>query len=184
MDERLVEKFISSETIYDGHVVHLEKWCVELPNGRQAVREVIKHVGAAAVLAINDAEEACMVRQYRAALGHVTLEIPAGKLNHSLDDPLEAAKRELSEETGLSAERWMHLGRIFTTVGFCDERIDLYLATGLSHGIVHPDEDEFIEVKFMPYSQLLQMAMAGEITDGKSLCALLLAQPKLQPNSI
>lgn len=174
------EKIISSEAIYNGHVVRLEKLTVELPGGKISSREVIRHVGAAAVLPVNDLGECCLVRQYRTALGQVTLEIPAGKLNRKSDDPLEAAQRELSEETGLTASNWRRLTRIYTTVGFSDEKIDLYLATGLSQGASHTDEDEFVEVRWIPYCELLRMARAGEISDAKTVCALTLAEPFLQ----
>ncbi len=175
MDEHLTEKMIAGETVYDGKVVHLEKWVVELPNGRKAGREIIRHVGAAAVLALDEDGMVTLVRQFRAALGCVTLEIPAGKLEKKDDDPLLAAMRELSEETGLEASDWRHLTRIYTTVGFCDERIELYLARGLYHGAEHPDDDEFVEVVKLPLSELTEMAVRGELMDAKTCVAVLLA---------
>ncbi len=175
MDQHLTEKLIAGETVYDGKVVHLEKWVVELPNGRKASREIIRHVGAAGVLAVDDQGLVTLVRQFRAALGCVTLEIPAGKLSRKDDDPLLAAMRELSEETGLQAEDWRHLTRIYTTVGFCDERIELYMARGLHQGTEHPDDDEFVEVVRMPLSELREMALRGELTDAKTCVAVLMA---------
>ena len=179
MENRLEEKFISGETIYDGKVVHLEKWQVELPNGKLATREVIKHVGASAILAVNDDNQVYLVKQWRAPLAAVTLELPAGKLEQKGGDPLLAAQRELSEETGLSAADWHHLGYIYTTVGFCNERIDLYLARGLSMADAHPDDDEFVETLTMPYDELYQMAISGQLTDAKTLAAVLMAKPIL-----
>ena len=179
-DKNLIETPIDCEKIFDGNVVHLEKWNVFLPNGKHATREVIRHVGASAVLAVNNNMEVTMVRQCRFALGCVTLEIPAGKLNHKNDDPLEAAKRELSEETGLAAKSWRHLTAIYTTVGFCDEKIDLYLATDLVEGEAHCDEDEFLEVVTLPYQELVKMAVEGQISDAKTVCALLLSKQFLE----
>ena len=179
MDKHLEERFVSGETIYDGKVVHLEKWTVSLPNGHHATREVIRHVGASAVLAVSEAGEAFLVRQWRAPLSRITLELPAGKLDQRGADPLLAAKRELSEETGLCAQDWHHLGGIYTTVGFCDERIDLYLARGLSQEAAHPDDDEFVEIQTMPYNALYELAIAGKIEDAKTLAAVLMAHPLL-----
>ncbi len=175
----LTEVKLSSDKIYDGAIVHLEKWQVRLPNGRTASREVIRHVGAAAVVAVDDSGRVCLVRQYRAPLGRVTLEIPAGKLDQFGADRFETAVRELKEETGLSAEKWTHLGDIATTPGFCDEIIGLYLARGLSSGQTHPDEDEFLNVEFIPFAKALEMVYSGKIQDAKTVSALLLAQPRL-----
>ncbi len=180
MDEQLMERKVASEVIYDGKVVHLEKWRVELPNGAQANREIIRHVGAAAVLPVDENGMATMVRQWRAALGTVTLEIPAGKFEKTTDDPLESAQRELSEETGITAANWRHLTKIFTSVGFCDERIDLYLATGLTQGATHPDDDEFLEIVKIPFAELHQMAIDGRIVDAKSVVAITLASNYLK----
>lgn len=183
MGRNLDEKLLSIEQTFDGKLLHMERWIVELPNGKLTTREIIRHVGASAVVAVNDRDEICMVRQYRAALGRVTLEVPAGKLDHKGADPLECARRELSEETGLTAQHWQHLGPIYTTVGFCDERIDLYLAQGLSEGEPHCDEDEFVETEYIPYGTLLGMIQEGKLSDAKSVCALLLAQPFLKKST-
>lgn len=173
---QLEEKKVSCETIYDGHVVHLEKWNVVLPNGKGASREIVRHVGAAAVVAVDDKNRVAMVRQYRAALERVTFEIPAGKLDSFGADRFETAKRELREETGFTAREWTHLADIATTPGFCSEIIGLYLARGLEKGDTEFDEDEFLNIEMVPMENVLADVFAGKIQDAKTVCALLLAQ--------
>lgn len=181
MDENaLRETKIKGETIYDGRVVHLEKWTVRLPDGREATREIIKHVGAVAVVACDAQGNLYMVRQWRAALEKTLLEIPAGKLDAKTEDHLEAAQRELKEETGLTARRWMKMADVVSTPGYCDEIITLYLATDLTAGETHFDADEFLHISRMPAPALYKMVYAGEIEDGKSVAALLLAKPLLE----
>lgn len=183
-DEHLTEKTLAVEKIFDGHVVHLERATVELPGGRTSTREVVRHVGAAAVLAVDDQGRVAMVRQWRHALGRVLFEIPAGKLDDFGADRLEAAKRELREETGLTAKEFRHLADITTTPGFSDEIIGLYLATGLTQGESQPDEDEFLNASFVDAKALVESVYAGEIEDSKTICAVLLAQPILKEMGI
>ena len=178
-DDELIEKITSREPIYNGKVVHLEKWLVELPNGKIAVRESISHVGAAAIVACDDEGRIAMVKQYRVVPGRLMLEIPAGKLDSKAEDHLLAAKRELSEETGLTASNWLHMTDVITTPGFCDEQIALYLATGLTRGKTHFDDDEFLNVYFMQARELYDMIYSKELCDAKSVCALLFARPLL-----
>ncbi|MEA4896811.1 NUDIX hydrolase [Bacillota bacterium Meth-B3] len=181
MDDRaLTEQIISKEVLFDGKVVHLERWQVRLPNLKTATREAIAHVGAAAVVAADDAGRIAMVRQHRVVVGEVMLEVPAGKLNFKGEDTLVAAQRELREETGLTAEHWTRLAHVVTTPGFCDERIALYLATTLTQGELCPDEDEFLNVRLYPAAELYGMVYRGEIADMKSVAALLLAKPILE----
>lgn len=176
MKDNLSEKLIECEKIFDGAIVHLEKWRIELPNGKPATREIVRHVGASGVLALDESNRCCLVRQFRAPLGRITLEIPAGKLDYRGADTLEAAKRELSEETGITAEKWMKLNRIETSVGFCDEFIDLFLARGLTIGETHPDEDEFLELVWMSYTEVLSAVKTGRIMDSKTIVAVLMAE--------
>jgi ADP-ribose pyrophosphatase len=117
-----------------------------------------------------------LVRQFRAPLDRVMLEIPAGKLDSREEDRLLAAKRELEEETGLSAAKWTHLNDIATTPGFCDEVISLYLAEDLSQGETHPDEDEFLNIVRMPIDEACGMVMRGEIRDAKTQIAISMAK--------
>lgn len=179
-DSELMEIVKERELLYDGKVVHLEKWIVTLPDGREAVREVINHVGAVAVVACDDEGKVYLVRQCRVALGRVMREIPAGKLDAKSEDHLEAAKRELREETGLTAKNWRHLTDVVTSPGFCDETIALYLATGLTQGETHFDDDEFLNIERLPYKDAVKMIYDGVIHDQKSICALLMARPFLE----
>ena len=181
MEEKdLMEVVKERQLIYDGKVVHLEKWRVTLPDGREADREIIQHVGAVAVVACDGQGRVAMVRQCRVALGRVMLEVPAGKLDGKGEDHLLAARRELEEETGLSAQSWLHMTDVITTPGFCDEQIALYLATGLTQGRTHFDEDEFLNICRVPYGELVKMIYQKQIHDQKTVCALLLARPFLQ----
>lgn len=178
-DEELRESFLSSEEIYPGKIIRVEKWQVALPNGETAMREIVKHNGASAVVPVDELGQVTLVRQHRAAIDKCTWEIPAGKLDYPGEDPFDAAKRELEEETGLQAASWRKLTSVYTTPGFCNERISIYLATGLSQHPSHPDADEFLRVKKIPLSDAVAQCMAGEIQDGKTLVGLLMAQQAL-----
>lgn len=176
IDDALKETFLSSEDIYDGAIIKVEKWQVSLPNGKTAVREIVRHKGAAAIVPVDDQGNVTLVRQYRVAIDQFTWEIPAGKLDSLQEDPFSAAQRELEEETGLQASHWQLLTRIDTTPGFCNERIAIYLATGLSQHPSHPDADEFLQLTKIPLAQAVAQCMAGEIRDSKTLIGLLMAQ--------
>lgn len=176
LDSQLRETFLSSEEIYPGKIIRVEKWQVELPNGDTAMREIVKHNGASAIVPVDDAGMVTLVRQHRAAIGQCTWEIPAGKLDSPLEDPFSAAKRELEEETGLQAEHWQKLTSVYTTPGFCNEKIAIYLATGLSQHPAHPDTDEFLRLKKIPLDDAIAQCMSGEIRDGKTLVGLLMAK--------
>ena len=170
-DSRIMEQTVSSEHVFDGLILHIDHLTNRLPNGKLAKREVARHIGAAAVLPVDGDGNVYLVRQFRAPVGRVLMEIPAGKLDFRGEDRLAAAKRELREETGLEASQWTHLNDLLTTVGFCDECIGVYLAQGLTRGKSHPDDDEFLNVVKLPYDE----AMA----DAKTVCALALARPLL-----
>lgn len=179
-DSQLRETYLSGETVYDGKVVHLEKWEVLLPDGAKAAREVVKHVGAAAIVPVDGSGFVTLVRQHRVAIDEITLEIPAGKLNFKGEDPLVCAKRELEEETGLNAARWQTLTHSVTTPGFCDEQIGLFLATELTQHEAHTDEDEFLNVVRIPLEEAVARVMSGEIRDMKSALGLLMAERVLR----
>ena len=146
----LEEKQISREEIFNGRVLHVVKDTVELPNGKQATREMCLHLGAVAIIPITDDGRVVMERQYRYPIGRVFLEIPAGKLDYAGEDPLEAAKRELREETGAVAEKITHLGELVASPALISEKIHLYLAEGLTFGERELDEDEFLDVELIP----------------------------------
>lgn len=167
------EKQLGRTEIFDGTVLHVVKDKVLLPNGNESYREFCLHKGAAAVIPITDDGEAILVRQFRYAHHREFLEIPAGKLDHADELPLEAAKRELSEETGATAERYTSLGILDTTPALIDERIHLYMAEGLSFGEKHLDIDEFLSVVKYPLGTLVEMVMQGEICDAKTQVAIL-----------
>ncbi len=177
--KKIEERIIREERVYEGKLVKVNRLDVTLPDGKEAVREAVRHPGASAIVPVDEEGNVTLVRQYRAPIAQVLLEIPAGKLDYKGEDRLEAAKRELREETGLTAEKWMHLTDIVTAPGFCDELISIYLATGLSDGEDEPDEDEFLNVVKMPLTELIEMAKRGEISDSKTLVGLLLAEKAL-----
>ncbi len=182
-DKQLTEEYLSGDVVFPGKIIRVEHWQVRLPNGETALREVACHPGAAAVVALDEEQNVILVRQHRIAVGRLTLEIPAGKLDHPGEDPFLCAQRELSEETGLTADRWQKLTVLETTPGFCNERIHLYLATGLHAGETHPDEDEFVSTIRMPLTEAVQNVMNGTFRDGKTALSLLMAQqlvPSLQ----
>ncbi len=180
LKETLTEKKISAKQMFDGNIVKIEHWIVELPNKKTALREVAKHVGASAIVALDDRDKVAMVWQYRSPVSKLMLEIPAGKLDDKGEDRLLAAKRELREETGLLAEEWEHLTDIDTTPGFCDEVLSLYLAQKLSQGELEPDEDEFLGVEWFPIETLVAMIMSGELTDAKSICGIMMVYNRLR----
>lgn len=171
----LFEKQLSSRQIFDGVVIKLFVDDIELPNGQKSHREIVRHPGAVCVIPITDDEEVIMVRQFRYPFSRPLLEIPAGKLEPG-EDPLNAAKRELEEESGVNAERIDFMGELYTTVAFTDEKIYTYIATGLTFKDAHPDADEFVEVEKMPLKTLVDMVMNGEIKDSKTQVAILKAE--------
>ena len=171
----LTERQIKREEIYNGAVLHVVKDAVLLPNGSESTREFCLHKGAVAVLPLTDDGRVAMVRQYRYAHGRVFLEVPAGKLDYVGEVPLEAAKRELREETGAIAESFTDLGIVDTTPALIDEKIYMYLAEGLSFGQTDFDEDEFLEPEMIPLTKLVDMVMSGEIRDGKTQIMILKA---------
>lgn len=181
MDEKkctaasLTEETLTSTLLYDGRVVHLYRDTVRLPNGHETIREVIRHVGAVCVLPLFDDGFVLVERQFRYPHARVLLEIPAGKLDSKAEDRLDAAKRELYEETGYRAGKYTDLGPLYTTPAFVDEVIEMYLAEELhtEDGGQHLDEDEFLTVEKIHIDTLCEMVMRGEIPDAKTQLAVL-----------
>ena len=176
----LTEKTIASQELYAGRIIRVRRDTVRLPDGRETVREVVAHPGAVAIVPV-DAGEVLFVRQYRYPAGEVLLEVPAGKLEPG-EDPLDCARRELTEEIGRRAERLAFLGMFYTTPGFCDEKMHVFLASGLQAADEADggrDADEFLDVVKIPLTEALAMLAAGELRDGKTIAALAMAGRRL-----
>lgn len=178
--DNLFEKQIASECKFKGRILDLYVDTVELPNGHTSVREYIKHVGAACVVPVDEQGNVIVEKQFRYPFSAVLTEIPAGKLDSKEEPHLQAALRELKEETGYSAENMIYLGEYYPTCAYSDETIHMYLATGLTQGEQHLDADEFVGVEKVPLSDLIDRIMSGEIKDGKTQTALLKAYLYLQ----
>ena len=173
--KNLTEIQTGSQEIFDGIILHVFQDSVQLPNGNTATREVIRHVGAVGIVPLTDDGKVIMERQFRYPLNRVITEIPAGKLDSLTENRLSAAKRELEEETGYTAREWTELGDYYPAAAYCDERITLYLAKGLTLGQRHLDEDEFLNFEAVPLETLVEQIMDGTITDGKTQVAILKA---------
>ena len=169
----LIEKTLSSELLYQGRVIRLRRDQALLPNGETAVREVIDHNGGVCVAALTDRDELLFVKQFRYHYLEVVTELPAGKRDTETEDPLLCGKRELKEETGATAERFIPLGKCYPSPGYCGEIIWMFAATGLSFGAQALDEDEFLNVEKIPLEQAVEMVLSGEITDAKTQAAVL-----------
>ncbi len=165
------EEAVEKNRLFDGKVIKLNVDKVKLENGEIAVREVIRHSGGAAVLAVDENNDLFFVRQYRYACEEEMLEIPAGKLNEG-EDPLECAKRELLEETGLKAETWEAVGVFRPSPGYTDEKLYVYIARNLTLGKQNLDEDEFLDVVKLNATKAIKKVENGEITDAKSVIAI------------
>lgn len=173
------EKTISSEEKYRGLIVNVRMDKAELWDGSVVRREVVEHPGGVTILPVDDDGVCYMVRQFRYPMGRMMLEAPAGKLEKG-EDPLECAVRELSEETGFSAERMIDLGSVCTSPGFSTEVLHIYLALGLCPGESHPDEGEFLNVEKYRLDELFRLVMDNEIDDGKTVVAVLKAKKYLE----
>lgn len=169
----LIEKQISAEYIYEGKILKVRKDKALLPNGKEAVREVIEHNGGVCVAALTDKKEILFVKQFRYPYGEVILEIPAGKRDSINEKPLECGIRELKEETGATANKFTFLGELYPSPGYCGEIIWLYAATGLTFGVQNPDEDEFLKIEKIPLEKAVEMIVNGEIKDAKTQAAIL-----------
>lgn len=170
MDKKFEEVTISSETIYEGRVISLQVDLVRLPNGMETKREIVRHPGAVAVLALKD-DKMVVVEQYRKALEKSQVEIPAGKPNPG-EDRLLAAHRELEEETGCLAGSMRHVCSFYTSPGFADELLHLYVAEDLREGTLNPDEDEFLQSESLTLEQAKQYIKEGRISDAKTITAI------------
>lgn len=177
-DHHLTETPIDSTVVFDGRLLHVRSDRVRLPNGAEHVREYIRHPGAVATIAVLDNDKLVFERQFRYPLQSVMLELPAGKIDAG-EDLLDCARRELREETGYEAAHWQHLGRIHPCIGYSDERIEFFLARGLSHVGSALDEGELLEVVELSLGEALAAVREGRITDGKTVAGLFWAQQML-----
>jgi ADP-ribose pyrophosphatase len=171
---------LSSRRLHTGRVLNLDLDTVRFPDGSVGELEMIRHPGASAVVPFVDDPVGTnpgviMIRQFRHAADGYVWEIPAGRLDPG-EAPEACARRELEEEAGVRAASLERLTTIFTTPGFTDERIHLFLATGLTDGTARREADEFVEVRELPWSDIMRLARQGEITDGKTLISLLLVE--------
>ena len=179
-ENRFQENCITSKLIFDGKVLHVYVDDIRLPDGKTGIREYIKHIGAVAVLPLTDEGDVICVRQYRYAVEQTLIEIPAGKLDSKEEDHREAALRELCEETGAHCTQLTHIGQYLASPAILDEKIDLFLAEGLTFGNTDFDEDEFIEVVRIPLQDMVDMVMSGQLPDGKTQLAVLKAAELLR----
>ena len=170
-----MEKFkrISRDLVAKGAILDYYQDTMQIPNGNIAKWDLIDHKGAAAVVAVREDGKLLMVRQYRNALDRETLEIPAGKLDAPGEPKIEGAYRELEEETGYRCEKLEYLMSLNTTVAFCDEAIDVFVARNLIPSHQHLDEDEFINFERVPFDALLDRCLSGELRDGKTVAGVL-----------
>lgn len=171
-------KRLSRDLVAKGAIIDYYQDTIQVPNGNIVKWDFIQHKGAAAVVPVDEEGRLIMVKQYRNALDRYTLEIPAGGLNGAQEPTRDAAARELSEETGYHAEHLELLLSIRTTVAFCNEKIDIYLATGLTAGKQHLDEDEYVNVGAYTLEELTEKIYAGEIQDSKTVAAVLAYKDK------
>lgn len=172
------EKTLSSEYHFHGRIISARVDEIELPDGKRASREVCEHCDGVAVLPITDEGKVVLVSQFRYPFGRIITEAPAGKVDGS-EAHLDCAIRELSEETGYTAESLEYLGFAYPSPGCFTERIHLYLARGLKEGKAHPDEDEYVEVSYVDLKEAIEMCEDGRISDAKTVILILRAARKL-----
>ena len=166
------EKTLSSEVLYKGRIVTLTQDTALLENGKTALREVVHHNGGACVVPYFEDGTICLVRQFRYAMQQELWELPAGKLEPG-EDPFEAAKRELEEECGVTADRYLSLGEFYPTVGYDTEVIYTWVATGLHESTMHLDDDEFLTPDRVPLERAYEMVLNNQIRDGKTVAGIL-----------
>ncbi|GGI95641.1 ADP-ribose pyrophosphatase [Alicyclobacillus cellulosilyticus] len=168
---RFYERTVGTETLFSGRVVRLERLTVELPDGSRSTREVVRHPGAVAVLAEPRPGYLLLVEQYRKGPEQALLEIPAGKLDPG-ESPERCALRELAEETGYQAAGVAKVCEFFSTPGFSDEKVHLFVASGLVPGRSHPDADEWLAVHELPQQEVARKLWSGELRDAKTIIAV------------
>ena len=176
---KLNETPLRSVTRYEGVVINVRLDLAELPDGSTALREVVEHPGGVAVLPLEDDGTVWCVRQFRYPFAETLLEIPAGRLEQG-EAPEDAARRELAEETGLTADTLTPLGKQYATPGYCGEVLHVYLARGLHRGEAHPDEGEFLNVEMHTLDALIDLALSDQLPDVKTAVAVLKTKALLE----
>jgi 8-oxo-dGDP phosphatase len=185
-------EILKTEQVYEGRIITLVKDTVAMPEGGDSVREVVRHIGAVCVAAVDDEGRVVLVRQYRHPVGGYLWELPAGLRDSDGEAPLATAKRELAEEAGLAAERWSLLVNSYSTPGFCDEQVLIYLAEGLSEvqrpeGFTVEHEELDMTVERVPLDEAVQRVFDGDIRNSTAVIGLLAAAqaragaPRLRP---
>lgn len=169
------EKTMKSDKLYEGKLFNLRVDTVELPDKKYSKREIIEHPGAVSILAITEDDSIILVRQYRKAVERALLELPAGKIELN-EEPVQTAKRELKEETGFTAEKVEYLLEFYTSPGFTNEKVYIFLATELTEGETEFDDGEFIETEKIHINDLMKMIYRGEIIDSKTIIGIQLAK--------
>ena len=169
------EKTMKCEKIYEGKILNLKIETVELPDKKYSKREIIEHPNGVGIIPIINEKDLIMVKQYRKAVEKIMLEIPAGILEVN-EEPRETALRELKEETGYEAEKLKYIMEFYTSPGYCDEKIYLFLATDLKEGEVMLDPEEFVEHEIYSIDELVKMVNRGEIVDSKTIIGINIAQ--------
>ena len=172
------EKTVSTKEIFDGRIIKVSVDTVTLPNGKEATRELVDHPGGVGIIAVDENKNVFLVSQFRKPFNKVITEIPAGKLEYG-EDPFEAAKREFEEEIGYKAGKMISIGSYYSSPGFCNETIHLYLATELTEVGQHPDEDEFLNILTKPLDEIYKDVLSGQVMDGKTAIAILIAKQLL-----
>ena len=173
------EEKIDGKKVFQGRVFSVDVDTVRLSDGEIRPREVVVHRGGVGIVPVTDDGEVLMVRQFRYPVGEELLEIPAGKIEEG-EAPEECAKRELSEETGCTAGKWVDLGKMYPTPGYCGEVLHIFLATDLTYGKMHLDEGELLSVSRVPLETLYEMIRDNRLPDAKSVFGILKAKTILQ----
>lgn len=177
-----IEKTMKSEKVYEGKMLNLRIDTVELPDKKYSKREIVEHPGAVCIVPITDKNEIYLVNQYRKAIDKEILELPAGKIEIG-EEPKDCAIRELKEETGLEANDYEYMLEFYTSPGFCNEKMYLFIARDLEEGEATPDTDEYIDVKKIPIEKLIHMIEIGEICDSKTIIGIQMVERLLKTKS-